>query len=460
VLTVDATGNIFALTGEALVKITPAGVTTKLLDTGRSVLPRPSLESPSALAVDRNDNVFVADFGDATIKRVSPALNVTVWAGASRQFGRADGVGTGARFLSFDLDLAIDAEDNVLVADAYGVRKITPAGVVSTIAGDSGVSNSFGTSADGNGTNARFGGELSIALNAAGEIYVADRHNNTIRKGTPLAHPARIANLSVLTRIEGPDDTVVMGTIVKGGTAVASLPVLARAAGPELATFGVAGFLDDPKLEVANSSGVMASNDNWAGGIDSLAAFARVGAFPFADRQSRDAALVLPVLPLGNYTMRVASASGAVGLVLAELYDTVPEAEYAAERPKLTNVSLLRNIGAGLTTGFIVKGEGTKMVLIRAAGPSLASFGVGGVFADPKIELIDSQGRAIAANDNWGGDPALVTAFARVGAFSFAAGSSGDSALITTLQPGSYTLRISSRDQQTGVVLLEIFDVP
>jgi hypothetical protein len=104
-------------------------------------------------------------------------------------------------------------------------------------------------------------------------------------------------------------------------------------------------------------------------------------------------------------------------------------------------------------------------VLIRGIGPSLATFGVGGPLADPKIELFNGQSQSIATNDNWGDAGALAAAtiasrFTQVGAFGLSSPASKDAALFSTLVPGNYTVQVRSADATTGLVLVEVYEVP
>ncbi len=107
-------------------------------------------------------------------------------------------------------------------------------------------------------------------------------------------------------------------------------------------------------------------------------------------------------------------------------------------------------------------------MLIRAVGPSLAAFGVTGVLADPKLELFDGQSRRIAANDNWidyvvpGYSYAdfFRVAFTQVGAFPFSGAATKEAALVVMLTAGSYTVQVRSADGTTGVVLVEVYELP
>jgi hypothetical protein len=131
---------------------------------------------PSGIATDAAGNVYVADQFNRTIRRVTQAGVVTTLAGSPGNSGTVDGTGSAARFVN-PTGVATDTAGNVYVGDQYTVRKITPAGVVTTLAGTPGASGS----ADGTGSAARFSGVSSVATDTAGNIYVADSFNNEVR---------------------------------------------------------------------------------------------------------------------------------------------------------------------------------------------------------------------------------------------------------------------------------------
>src|SRR5260221_591101 len=137
-----------------------------------------SFNFPSSVATDSASNVYVAD-GNHSIRKVTPAGVVSTLAGTSGVSGSTDAAGAAASFNS-PAGVATDSTGNVYVADSGNstIRKITPAGVVSTLAGSAAL---FG-SADGTGAAASFNFPFGIAADSAGNVYVADLDNSTIRK--------------------------------------------------------------------------------------------------------------------------------------------------------------------------------------------------------------------------------------------------------------------------------------
>ena len=138
-------------------------------------------DGPTDLAIDNMGNFFVADSENDIIRKITPAGVVTTFAGLANSIGSADGATNVARF-NRPNDLAFDSSNNLYVVDSGNntVRKITPGGIVSTFAGSAGIAGS----ADGIGTAARFNFPTGIAFDGVGNFYVADSMNDTIRKIT------------------------------------------------------------------------------------------------------------------------------------------------------------------------------------------------------------------------------------------------------------------------------------
>jgi hypothetical protein len=186
---VDSAGNLWVSDSSAntIEKVTPLGVATLVAGTsgqqgstdgaGTAALFR----QPGGVVMDSAGNVYVADTGNSIIRKITATGTVSTYAGSTANQGFKDGTGTGAWF-NAPAALTIDAGDNLYVADTGNsvIRKVTPSGVVTTVAGTAGTRGA----ADGTGTTAQFNQPAGIAIDSAGTLYVADTVNQTIRKVT------------------------------------------------------------------------------------------------------------------------------------------------------------------------------------------------------------------------------------------------------------------------------------
>ncbi|WP_341890377.1 NHL repeat-containing protein [Variovorax sp. YR752] len=188
----DADGNIYALEfiGAVVRKITPARDVTTLAGSGTAGFAdgtgaAASFGQAYGIATDAAGNIYVADTGNNRIRKITPGGVVTTLAG-SGQVGATDGVGGLASF-SRPGGLTVDSDGTIYVADTGNslLRKITPTGVVSTLAGQPGVLGSQ----DGVGAAATFKQPYGVTVDAAGNLYVADTFGNLIRKVTPVRAP-------------------------------------------------------------------------------------------------------------------------------------------------------------------------------------------------------------------------------------------------------------------------------
>lgn len=452
-IVLDASGNLIVADelNHTLRKITPAGDVTTIAGSagisgnadGPATLAR--FNRPRGLAFDSRGNLYIADYGNDTIRRMTPAGLISTIAGVSGTSGFADGTGGNAKFDS-PTSVAVDPDDNIFVADSENnsIRKITSTGVVSTIGG-----YLLDAADDGYSYSAGFWSPSGIASDSSGNLYIADTYNGTIRKAgrVGVTNPtSRLFNLSVRANLLA-GQTLITGFVVDGGTK----NILVRAIGPGLAPFlGESAVAGDPRLDIYNRNlDLVAANDNWGGSTLLSNAFTSVSAFSLP-ATSLDAA-ALPAIT-GSHTAHVVAKTSGIGLV--EAYDTG-----AGTTARLINVSARYPVSSGsgvLIAGFVLEGAGQKTLLIRGVGPTLAAFGLSGVLSDPRLEIYNSSSQKIAENDDW--SPSLSTAFNLVNAFGYVAGSK-DAALLITLPPGSYSAQLSGVGGTSGEGLIEVYEV-
>ena len=184
----DGAGNLYISdsANQTIRKLTQAGIVTTLAGSVGQLASWDGTPGgfryPAGLAVDASGNLYVADRGNSSIRKVTPSGVVSTLAGTSGASGSANGAGAVARFAG-PSSLALTAAGDLIVADTNNhlLRKVTAAGVVTTLAGSAGL----GGTADGNGSAARFTYPEGVVVHPNGNIYVTDRGNQTLRQVTP-----------------------------------------------------------------------------------------------------------------------------------------------------------------------------------------------------------------------------------------------------------------------------------
>jgi len=581
---VDSAGNVYVgdSVNTEVRKITPAGVVATLAGSppipgGSDTLPQ--FDAVRGVAVDSSGNVYVAAI--FAIQKVTPAGVVTTLAGDAHANGggSADGTGSAATFGDAE-GVAVDGAGNVYVADAgnNSIRKVTPSGVVTTIGGSI---TPYFSNMDGMGSAAQFNRPLGVAVDGGGTLYmtevtsnvgsdgsgvppfeVNDNASNKILVGIPAVVEPPAVNAQPLSQAISTGGTLTLkvgttgnpeptyqwqfdGTPIPGATgstltlsnvgttqagtyfvvvtsggmsAVSSTAtitvnrggwltnlstrayvapalspsntliagfvtagpnqksVLVRGVGPGLQQFGLTGFLTNPSLTIYTGSTPGPTLTNWDSSLASL--FSALGAFQLPIG-SNDTAALQSFNP-GAYTAIVGSASKPTtnGIALAELYD----ADHGAPANRLINLSARAYVGTSaniLIGGFVVGGPSSETVLIRAVGPGLGSFNLSGTLAEPLLAVYDSNPtnsasgpQVIAQIQGWGGPPlqGASTVPARIEPATASdmslAGAfslmagSADSAMLLTLPPGAYTAEVSGADGGVGIALVEIYELP
>ncbi|HEY1794112.1 MAG TPA: hypothetical protein VGG34_14445, partial [Opitutaceae bacterium] len=208
---VDSSGNMYVTDAGAntIRKITPSGAVTTIAGTAGAIGSADGtgaaarFDSPDGICVDTNGNLYVADTVNATIRKITPSGVVTTLAGTAGVTGVLDGTGAAAQF-SEPIGICVDGSGNIFVADQTGdtIRIITQAGVVTTIAGEI---ISQGT-ADGPGPQARFNAPTGICVDSSDNIYVVDQTNEEIRKVAYSNGSATVSTISGSPKTIGHSD--------------------------------------------------------------------------------------------------------------------------------------------------------------------------------------------------------------------------------------------------------------
>jgi len=260
--------------------------------------------------------------------------------------------------------------------------------------------------------------------------------------------PVHAANISTRLQIASGDDASIGGFIIRGDS---PKRVLLRAIGPSLTTFGVANALNNPTLELHDGTGALiSSNDNWQDATNKRDII-NTGLAPVEPNESGILATLSATSSGSAYTAVMRSVDGTSGVGLVEVYDLD-----SGPGPNLLNISTRGNVQTGdnvMIGGFIIGGNGSQQVLVRAIGPSLGAFGVSDPLADPTVTLYDGQGMQIDFNDNWQENPAQ----AEIEATTLAPNDAKEAAVLQTLAPGGYTAIVQGANAATGTGLVEVY---
>jgi cyclophilin family peptidyl-prolyl cis-trans isomerase len=262
-----------------------------------------------------------------------------------------------------------------------------------------------------------------------------------------VAAPGRLIQLSTRMQV-GTGDNALIGGFIMNGSAPKRLAI--RGIGP---SSGLSGALADPVLELHDSSGVIATNDNWGDAANKQEVI-DANLVPGSPNES----VILTTVPSSTtnafYTAVLRGANNTTGLGLVEVYDLD-----SGPGSTLLNISTRGQVGVdpnALIGGFFVGGTESKRILVRAIGPSLSAFGVPNALVDPTLEFFNGQGTKIDSNDNWMDSPQKT----EIQNSGLAPTNAKESAILQTLAAGPYTAVVRGANSGTGVGSVEVYQLP
>jgi hypothetical protein len=267
-------------------------------------------------------------------------------------------------------------------------------------------------------------------------------------EGSDAQTPAQLINISTRSLVGGGDGVMIGGFIIEGESAK---QVLLRGVGASLGAAGLSGVLADPSMELYDStSTLIAQNDDWR---QNATQKTQIEAMNLAPADAKEPALLLNLEP-GAYTALIEGVGGQSGVGMIEVYAV----DTSDQTAMLINISTRSDIGLGdaaMVGGFVILGSGTKTVLIRGLGPSLADAGIQGALSDPQLTLFNAEGEQLAVNDNWesGTDAQAIRNLPWTPSHPL------DSALLMNLAAGAYTAEVSGINGVTGIGMIEVYVV-
>jgi hypothetical protein len=251
-----------------------------------------------------------------------------------------------------------------------------------------------------------------------------------------------LGNVGTRLRVDTGDNVLIGGFIING---TQSKRMLLRGIGPSLAGLGVQDALPDTTLELYDSNGLILFNDDWK--ETQQAEIQATGMAPAVDAESA----IVATLPANGaiYTVVLRGAHNSTGVGVVEAYDMDPSVD-----AELANISTRAFVQTGdnvLIAGTIIIGNAPQKVLVRAIGPTLP---FAGTLLDPTLELRDSNGALIAANDNW-----RSTQAAEIVATGIPPASDFESAIVAMLPAGGagYTAIVRGVNNTTGIAVVEVY---
>ncbi|HKP05284.1 MAG TPA: SBBP repeat-containing protein [Chthoniobacterales bacterium] len=347
------------------------------------------------------------------------------------------------------------------VSDAF-VTKLNPAGtalVYSTYLGGNGGDSGHAIAVDSAGsayvTGETFSRCFPTTIGAFDTRLAMGDSDAFITKISETAQPvglnpcpSDLLNLSTRLGVLPGNGALIAGFIITGNDLKR---VIIRGLGPSLSSNGVQGALADPTLDLFDSNQrLIVSNDDW---ITNRAEVEATGIPPTNDRESA----IVVELSSGAYTAVLRGQNNGTGIGVVEVYDLEGS---DPSNTRMANLGSRGFVGTGdnvMIGGFIIggSGQGDTRVVVRGIGPSLGAFGVTAALQDPIIDLKNANGTTLMTNDDWQqGQPTEITAL------GLAPSDSRESALLTSLPQGNFTVILRGKGGATGVGVVEFYNVP
>jgi len=468
-IALDASGNVYVSTNDNTVeKFSPTG-------TDLGVFANLGLNNPLGLALDRAGNLYVANFIGNTVRKIAPdGTDLGIFAIVIGPTGLAFDAAGNLHVANIGNTIQRFAPDGTQLSTFSSINLNNPEGLVFDSLGFLYAANSGADTIEvfsqtgvdlGAIASSNLSGPIGLGFDTAQNLYVSNNLTATIDRFSSngvdtifastgfspqflaVQRAPSLVNISTRLNVLTGENVLDGGFILVGeGTK----RVLIRGLGPSLGDAGLDNLLADPIIELHSSATdeIIASNDNWKNNQQ-----AEIEATGIPPQNDAEAALIT-TLSAGTYTVIERGKLNTTGLGLIEIYDLG-----FGFGPELANLSTRGLVGEGsnvMIAGFIAASStgGSGTVLLRALGPSLGEAGVADPLPDPVLELHDGNGTLIATNDDWKSDQQT-----EIEATGIPPADDAESAILATLAPGGYTAIESGKNGESGVGLVEVYNL-
>lgn len=425
-------------------KVTTAGIMSTIAGTGvvgfsgdNGPALNAMLDEPRGIAVDSNGNIYVSDYRNSRIRKIDKNGIISTYAGNGSCCGdnqRGDeGQAIDASIGGVN-GIAVDLAGNLYIADqGYArIRKVDTSGIITSIAGN----GQFSYSGDGGlATNAAINNPYAVAVDSDGSVFISG----------PLANPSHVRKVDpqgIITRFAGDDG---QGCNLNTQTCLATQVTYETCInvafdGHGSYFVGSEGFSLVTRVAQDNTVSALVHDDQ--GGA---AGFSGDGG---------------PAVKAFLYHPGGLATDPAGDLYIADtVNDRIRKVWFHPPTFQPLNIATRMLVLTGeqvLIAGFIITGTEPKKVIIRGIAPSIG--GVGGTVSDPTLELHQGS-TTIAANDNWKVRPDGTSQQAEIEATTIPPSNDLESALVATLSPGAYTAVLAGKNNETGIGLVELYDL-